>query len=74
MKTYLTITFTTEGGRPSEVSTRLQGIGFKPMTGNYDFIYSWSKKMVDPSEALELADLVQATLRGMKVLFKFETV
>jgi hypothetical protein len=74
MKTYLTITFTTEGGRPSEVSSLLQGIGFKPMTGNYDFVYSWPKKAVDPSETLDLADLVQATLKGMKVLFKFETV
>jgi hypothetical protein len=74
MKTYLTITFTTEGGRPSEVSSLLQGIGFKPMTGNYDFVYVWPKKPVDPSETLELADLVQATLKGMKVLFKFETV
>jgi len=52
----------------------LQGIGFKPMTGNYDFVYVWPKKPVDPSETLELADLVQATLKGMKVLFKFETV
>jgi len=44
------------------------------MTGNYDFVYSWPKKVVDPTETLELADLVQATLKGMKVLFKFETV
>jgi hypothetical protein len=74
MKTYLTITFTTEGGRPSEVSSILQGIGFKPVTGNYDFVYVWPRKKVDPDEALELADLVQVTLKGMKVLFKFETV
>jgi len=74
MKTYLTITFSTEGERPSEVSSRLQGIGFKPMTGNYDFVYIWPKKSVRPDEALTLADLVQATLKGMKVLFKTETV
>lgn len=73
MKTYLTLTFTTEGGRPSEVSSLLQGIGFKPMTGNYDFVYIWPKKSVNPSEALDLADLIQATLKGMKVLFKIET-
>ncbi len=74
MKTYLTLTFTTEGGRPSEVSSLLQGIGFKPMTGNYDFVYIWPKKSVNPGEALDLADLIQATLKGMKVLFKIETV
>jgi len=74
MKTYLTLTFSTEGEKPSEVSSRLQGIGFEPMTGNYDFVYVWRKKNVKPGEALALADLVQATLKGMKVLFKFETV
>ncbi len=74
MKTYLTITFTTEGGSPTEVSSALQGIGFKPITGNYDFVYEWRSKNVKPSEALALADRVQATLKGLKVLFKVETV
>jgi len=44
------------------------------MTGNYDLVYIWPKKSVNPSEALDLADLIQATLKGMKVLFKIETV
>lgn len=74
MKTYLTITFTTEGGSPSDVSTALQGIGFRPITGNYDFVYEWPKRTIKPTEALALADRVQATLKGMKVLFKVETV
>ena len=74
MKTYLTLTFTTEGGRPSDVTSLLQGIGFKPMTGNYDFVYDWQKKFVSAEEAVSLADRVQATLKGMKVLFKIETV
>lgn len=70
--TYLTVTFTTEGAKPSEVATRLQSIGFKPTKGNYDFIYEWAKS-AKVEDALWLADKIQATLRGMNVLFKIET-
>lgn len=56
------------------MTSLLQGIGFAPMTGNYDFVYDWQKKNVGADEVISLADLVQATLKGMKVLFKIETV
>ena len=72
MITYLTVTFSTEGARPSEVADRLKAIGFRPTTGNYDFIYEWDRN-ARAEDALSLADRVQASLRGSQVLFKVET-
>ncbi len=73
MLTYLTVTFSTEGARPSEVATRLQSLGFEPTTGNYDFVYRWDRN-AKVEDALWLADKVQAALRGMSVLFEVETL
>ncbi len=73
MLTYLTVTFSTEGARPSEVAARLQSLGFEPTTGNYDFMYRWDRN-AKVEDALWLADKVQAALRGMNVLFEIETL
>ncbi len=73
MLSYLTVTFSTEGGRPSDVAARLQSLGFEPTTGNYDFVYKWSRD-AKVEDALWLADKVQTALRGMSVLFKIETL
>ncbi|MBM4237459.1 MAG: hypothetical protein FJ151_03130 [Euryarchaeota archaeon] len=73
MITYLTVTFSTEGARPSEVMNALHNLGFEPTTGSYDCMYKWpSAATVD--DAIFLADKVHATLKGMGVLFKLETV
>lgn len=73
MLSYLTVTFSTEGARPSEVAAVLQSLGFEPTTGNYDFVYRWDRN-AKVEDALWLADKVQAALRGMSVLFKIETL
>lgn len=73
MKTYLTTMFSTEGAKPSEVVKRLHMIGFKPISGNYDFVYEWDMD-AHVEEMFNFADKVQETLKGMKVTFKLETV
>ncbi len=73
MITYLTVTFSTEGSKPSEVAARLESIGFEPTTGNYDFLYRWGRR-TKVDDSLGLADKVHVALRGMNVLFKVETV
>lgn len=72
MKAYLTILFSTEGPLPSEIVNRLQMIGFKPTTGNYDFVYDWGKN-AGVEETIFFADKVHEVLRGMGVMFRFET-
>jgi hypothetical protein len=73
MKTYLTVTFNSEGAKPSEVTDRLCMLGFKPCQGTYDYVYEWDKKAT-VKDAIWFGDKVHETLKGYKVLFKLETI
>ncbi|EQB64812.1 MAG: hypothetical protein AMDU3_IPLC00004G0390 [Thermoplasmatales archaeon I-plasma] len=72
-RTYLSIIFNTEGERPSEIISRLQSLGFKPITGSRDLVYEWEDHAT-VSEAISLIDRVHATLGGYNVLFTAETI
>lgn len=73
MLTYITVTFSSEGKRPSEVLDALRNLGFEPTTGNYDGVFKWGRKAT-LDDAIYLADKVHATMKGKGVLFKMETV
>ena len=73
MKTYITVTFSTEGAKPSKVFDALNNLGFEPTKGNYDGVYTWDK-YATLDDAISLADKVVASLKGMGVLVKLETV
>lgn len=73
MITYLTVTFNSEGARPSEVLGALHSLGFETTTGSYDCLYRWPSRAT-VEDAIFLADKVHATLKGMGVHFKMETV
>ncbi len=73
MKTYLVVWFASDGTLPSEVITRLTGMGFDPVTGNYDFEYRW-RKHPSNAELFMFIDQVQKTLQGTGAYFKVETV
>ncbi len=73
MITYITVTFSSEGAKPSKVFNALNNLGFEPTTGNYDAVYIWDKQAT-LEDAISLADKVVSTLKGMNVLVKLETV
>jgi len=73
MKTYISVFFSTEGAKPSKVLDALNNLGFEPTTGNFDGVFSWDKQ-ASLDEAINLADKVVATLKGMGALVKLETV
>ena len=73
MITYITVTGSSEGAKPSKVFNALNNLGFKPTTGNYDAVYVWDKQATI-EDAISLADKVVSTLKGMNVLVKLETV
>ncbi len=73
MITYLTITFNSEGKKPSEIVDRLYNIGFRPTTGRYDFKYLWDEN-ANMKDVLWFADKIHATLQGTNVYFKIETI
>jgi hypothetical protein len=73
MKTYLTVWYSSEGPEPTAVVQRLQAMGFKPIKGAHDHVYDW-KKEASLDDVLQLLNNVHATLKGMKVLYKIETI
>lgn len=72
MKTYLVVWFSSEGARPSNVTDRLLGMGFKPIEGAYDYEYEWGHE-ANVKEILEFADRLHLELQGSAVHFKLET-
>lgn len=72
MKSYLTVWFNSDGAKPMEITDRLMGMGFKPIKGNFDFVYDWDKKAT-VEQAINLADQVHITLKGTKTSFRMET-
>lgn len=73
MKTYLTVTFYSEGANPIAVVERLRSLGFKPVSGVHDHVYDWGRKKVELEDILEIASSVHETLKGLKVFYKLET-
>ena len=73
MKTYLKVTFSSEGAKPSEVINRLRSLGFKPEMGEEDLIYDWGYNATI-QDSTWLGDKIQATLEGFRVMFQIETM
>jgi len=73
MKTYLILWFSSEGSEPGVVVERLLSMGFKPVKGYYDHVYDWGKEAT-MEEILMLSNAVHETLKGLKVMYKMETV
>ncbi|HQN75524.1 MAG TPA: hypothetical protein PLQ92_02110 [Methanomassiliicoccales archaeon] len=73
MLTYITIMFSSDGRRPSEIFDALHNMGFQPTIGNYDGVFKWDKKAT-LDDAIYLADRVHLTLKGTGAIFKLETV
>ncbi len=80
MSTYVTrvsVWFYSEGASPSQVMSKLQELGFKPVRGAYDFVYEHSA--VDMTDAdlgsaiIEISNALHKTLSGFKVLYNLDT-
>ena len=73
METYLRVTFSSEGAKPSVIADRLRSCGFLPTQGNYDFVYDWQGSATR-EQILDLSDELSRQLRGFRILFEIETV
>jgi hypothetical protein len=73
MKTYLTIWFNSEGSPPMKVVERILALGFKPIKGHYDHVYDWRREPT-LEEILQLLNGLHETLKGMRVIYKVETI
>ncbi len=73
MRTYLKVTFNSDGAKPSRVRDALAGLGFQPMHGAHDFVYDWPDSS-DVEGVLSFGDQIHAELQGLGCLFEMETV
>jgi hypothetical protein len=73
MKTYLTLYFSSEGQKPSEVVDILKKMGFKATRGNYDFVYDWGGN-ASVDDVVKLGNKVKIVLKKLNVFFKIETI
>ena len=74
MKTYVTVTISSDGAKASEVFSQFEAHGFKTSMGAHDLVYEWKDKSVRPEQVIELVDKVQAKLEGTNVRMHFVTV
>jgi hypothetical protein len=72
MKTYILLTFSSEGARPSDIFDRLYMLGFKATHGHQDLVYEWDRNAT-VQDAIWFADKVHTVLEGLNVLFELET-
>ncbi|MFO7618429.1 MAG: hypothetical protein R6W91_02055 [Thermoplasmata archaeon] len=73
MRTFVMVTFSSEGGSASQVVNRLIDLGFETNLGTHDFVYHWGKNDVSEEAVIELVDKVQKKLQGMQVMLQFAT-
>jgi len=71
-QTFLLVQLSSEGAPFSEVAETLESLGFRPEGDGYDFVYDWGRS-VTVRETLDLADRVQAALKGLHVAFRIES-
>lgn len=74
MKTYVTITVSSEGAPVSDVVKILKGMGFESTLGNHDFEYDWEGQDIVAGDVIGFVDSVQESLKGMNVRLNFTTL
>ena len=72
MRTFVVVTFSSEGGSASQVVNRLMDMGFETTFGIHDFVYTWDKN-ASQDEVISLIEDVQKKLKGMNVQLQFAT-
>ncbi len=74
--TRVSVWFYSEGASPSVVIQKLTELGFVPVRGAYDFVYTHEERLSDEdlsAAIVWIADALHKTLSGFKVLYNLET-
>jgi hypothetical protein len=73
MKTYIRLTFDSEGAKPSNIVDTLCMMGFNPTRGHQDLVYEWDRNAT-VQDAIWFADKVHLSLAGLRVHYELETL
>ncbi|MBI5000434.1 MAG: hypothetical protein HZB92_02755 [Euryarchaeota archaeon] len=69
MKTYLKIHFSSEGSAPSDVISKLEKLGWKPVIGEYDFMMESGLGEGVGESYKRMVDKLHEALKGANVRY-----
>ena len=76
-ETRVQVWFYSEGAKPSIIVKKLLALGFEPLKGAHDFVYTHSEEEMSEEDLgtaiLEISDALHKALAGFKVLYNLDT-
>ena len=73
MRTYVRMTFHSEGASPLKVIETMRALGFEESMGMHDFVYKW-KDATSIDEVARLMTTMHERLRGLDVNYEITTI
>ena len=73
MRTYVRMTFHSEGASPSKVLEAMRGLGFEESMGMHDFVYKW-KDRTTIDDVVRLTTKMHEQLNGLDVSYEITTI
>lgn len=73
MRTYVRITFHSEGAAPLKVIETMRSLGFEESMGVHDFVYRWKDRATIEDVARLMTDMHER-LRGLDVNYEITTI
>jgi len=73
MRTYVRMTFHSEGANPMKVVEAMRGLGFEESMGMHDFVYKWKEK-AGIEDVIRLMTEMHDRLKGLDVNYEITTI
>ncbi len=73
MRTYVRMTFHSEGANPLQVLAAMRQIGFEESMGMHDFVYKWKEKAT-LDDVIQLMTQMHDRLKGLNVSYEITTI
>jgi hypothetical protein len=73
MRTYVRMSFHSEGASPSKVLDTMRALGFEESMGLHDFVYKW-KERTTIEDVVQLTTKMHERLKGLDVSYEITTI
>jgi hypothetical protein len=73
MRTYVRMTFHSEGADPTKVLAAMRSVGFEESMGMHDFVYKWKDK-ASLDDVIEIVTTMHERLKGLDVNYEITTI
>ncbi|MGA8665131.1 MAG: hypothetical protein WB809_08775 [Thermoplasmata archaeon] len=73
MRTYVRMTFHSEGADPTKVLEAMRSVGFEESMGMHDFVFKWKDKAT-LADVIHLVTDMHERLKGLDVNYEITTI